>query len=49
MVAYSDIFTDILSSACSFLDCYVCFRIRSHFKKYGVLPDEGSAKVPGCV
>lgn len=49
MVEQVDISPDFLFSACSILDCYICFRIRSHFKRYGVLPDEGPDKTPSCV
>ncbi|CAG7920438.1 unnamed protein product [Penicillium olsonii] len=34
--------------ACSALDVYICFRLRSYFKRHGMLPSE-APKAPGCV
>lgn len=41
--------TDLLFSALSAFDVYICFRIRSYFKRHGVLPNEGAPKPLGSV
>ncbi|CAG8128543.1 unnamed protein product [Penicillium salamii] len=39
----------IVLCAFSAFDVYICFRIRSYFKRHGVLPNEGAPKPPGSV